>query len=498
MRRNYEEQEPLWDARDGLIRFGEVPLFEMADRLYRAVPTSFHARGLIDAMLAQLGDDGRLDPYSDGSRLVVHRCDPTGWWMRRPCAVFAEGAEYTEHGIHQESPARPRPADTPTDWNGRAFRSPPPRPDLYPDCGRATLTLYSGRAALELRYDDQGLLRDDTMFRFGDRWATRRWGALWPPSLDPRARPPQPRPPPWLLELPEEPLSVPALAERILACDPALDPVRIRMNVDAPGGFAGCWVTARRALSKLAMTEALPGTGGVFIIDAFQHEPEESCFASGPDLESALAAWIHAHDQHTPKPTPPPAAPSPTRPDAPASDTEHVDDSGEITRVISSGTIRMSCEPLRQIPWPIPGPHTTPAVAVRYPPLPQRIPEAWRAEGFSRWRYAIGDSGEVGFVLVRDEPDGFTIVGDGLVDVLDPQHLEERITRALEGQMPALWDEPPHIAYPFEHQHFIAWSNLTRATTPLTPSSANWNLEWNWRDFDGDAHRWRVTRLRRH
>lgn len=502
MRLDYTQREALLDARSGLVHLGGVSFHECARRLHRALPTLSHARQLVEAVLARLGDHGRLDPYTDGTKAMVLRADPEGWWMRRSPVALFEGAEQNECDQLSEVPLTARPADAPPGWSpgDPAFRPTDPVPDIVPaGLGRAVLTLWTGDAVVELRYGATGLAEPDrALFRFGDRWAERRFAGLWPPTIDPAARPPQAPPPTWFLDVPEE-LSIDDLAERILSADAALDPVRVRMNVDAPGGVEGCWFRARMALRKLAMDEVLPGVGGVYVLDAYEHPPEETCLATGPDLAQAEAAWLAEERRLRPRWTrrvdEPELEPPPADPPAP-DETETTTADGRTIRTFSTGMVRLTVQPVTVIPWPIPGPRTTPAVAVRVPPLRTEIPAAWAAEGFTRWRYVIGDSGRVGFMLVRDEPDGFTLVGDGAVDLVDPVGLEEALAAATAAEDPFPFPEPPWLRYPYEHRHYSVWSDLLQARTPPTAAGGSWNLEWNWRDLDADLYRWRVTRMR--
>jgi hypothetical protein len=490
----YDQQEPIWDARPGIVHLSDTTFHECVRRLHRALPTADHAERLVDGVLEALGDRGRLDPCAGPQQKIVRRAEPDGWWLRRSPVAFHGGQDWHETDVLSEVPMSARPAD------------PPPEVERTPDIaprglGKAALTFCHGAAALEVKYDDRGLARPDRLLtRFGDRWGERRFAGRWPPSVDPTARPPQAPPPPWFVDLPEH-VSVHQLVERIVTTDPTIDPVRVRMNVDAPGGIEGRWWQAMMTLRKLAFLDRIPHEGGVIVVDAYEHDPELACVAVGRTLEEAEAAWLKEERRVRPRPVlrrdepvdddePPPDPPEPT-------ETEAVDADGKRTVVLSTGTIRLVARPVTEIPWPIPGPLTTPAVAVRYPPLPKEIPPAWRAEGFSRWRYLVGEStGRVGCALLRDEADGFTQVGEGMLDIVDPRGVERAMAAATEAEERFPWPEDPWLEYPFEHRHYSAWSNLRQAPTPLTAAGASWNLEWNWADADGDLYRWRVTRMR--
>lgn len=488
----------VWDGRHSLVRFGTTTWYECIRRLQRSLPTVAHAERLVGALLDALGDDGRGDPYTDGTKIAVLRSDPKGWWCRRPIAVLHLGRELVETEAGSEAPLDPRPVDAPEGWvGGWSFRDQDPLPEILPrGWGRATLGLWVGRAVLELRYDDAGLVeRHRALCRFGDSWTWRRWSAVHPPSLDPTARPPQAPPPPWLVDLPERPLGTEELAVRLLAIDPSEDPVRVRMNVDAPGGVEGCWFRAMHSLRQLAFEDRLPGVGGVAVLDAYQHEPEDTCLAVGTDLAEALRRWIAEERRVRPRPVPSRPPPPPVPEDEPSSELEVVDEDGARSLILTSERMTLTLRPDRQIPWPIPGPSTTPLVAVPFPPFPSTIPERWASAGFRSWRYVVGESGEVGTVLVRsDRRGGSTLVGDGLLDVLDPTTLDRELDAAVAADV---WPFPfePWRERPYEHRSFSAWSLALQSRAPLRVESTSWGATFQGRDLDGDTHRYRVARL---
>jgi hypothetical protein len=489
-----------WDARVGLVAHGAVPLAECVRRLHLALPTSAHAERLVAVLLERLGDLGRTDPYTDGTRIVVRRAEPAGWWQRRPVAVLARGGHWIEPDIAQECPYGP-PVGWPEGESHQRLWAPeaPPIEVGPPSQGHAALALWSGDAVVELRYGDDGyVLPEQVLLRFGDRYSGIRWALTQPPLVDPTARPPQAPPPPWLVDLPDGPVSCEALAERLLAGSPDLDPVRVRMPVDAPGGVEGCWYRAVRALRVLAFDDLLATEGGTLLIDAFDHPAVASHAALGPDLQEAFANWRASAATEGAKPVHHLVreVEEPEAPETTTTTTEHAD--GTTTTTVSmEGLIVL--RPLVIIPWPEPGPDTTPVVAVRFPPLPTEVPEAWARAGFSRWRYLVGDSGQVGAALVRDELDGdATAVGDGVLDTLDPARLDELLDVAEAAVEPWHWEEPPWVRYPYHTRMFRTWSPATQQPASPQVAGGMWNEKWPATDLDADVHRWRITRHRLH
>ncbi|MCB9687775.1 MAG: hypothetical protein H6735_22220 [Alphaproteobacteria bacterium] len=440
------------------------------------------------ALLDALGTEGRGDPYTDGTRIAVLRADPSEWWCRRPVAVLHHGWELVEtedHGV----PLDPPRAD--------GAREQDPLPEIVPPgLGRATLGLWSGRAVLELRYDDAGLVeRERVLCRFGDPWTWRRWAAVQPPSVDPTARPAQADPPAWLVDLPADPPTIDELATRILASGPDRDSVRVRMNVDAPGGVEGCWYRAMQSLRQLAFEDRVPGGGGVAVLDAYEHEADRTCLAVGPDLEQALVRWKEEERRVRPRPTPSRPPPRPVVEDEPSSELEVVDEDGARSLILTSERMTLTLRPDRMIPWPIPGPSTTPLVAVRLPPLPSSVPPTWAAVGFARWRYLVGESGEVRTALVRDDAgEGSTVVGEELLDVLDPGTLDRELDAAVAADV---WPFPfqPWLERPYEQRSFAAWDLAGQCRAPLRVETTSWGAGFHGRDMDGDAYGSRVARL---
>lgn len=498
----HHKTQALLDARDDLVYFGEVPFLELRRRLRHAVPTSSHARRLAFVLLEQLGDRGRLDPYTDGSILKVLRHDRGEWLVRHPVATFTPNTTQTYARTAYDIPSSPEPAE--------GKRDPAligaPHLDLKPAGGEATLNLRSGHATIELSYGADGIIRDSSILDFGDCFSHERWGALRPPAVDPHVLPAQAPPPAWFLDLPDHPIDLDELARRILLDGPARDPIRIRMNVDTPGGTWNCWAQARKSLRYLAWNDALPTSGGVCIVDAFDHPPEQACVGWGPDLDAALQDWLRKEPVVRPRPAPTPptpaAAPAPparspfppqTSPTVQPDD--NVIDLKKAREVTFSARTTVRFEPLVDIPWPIPGPQTTPLIAIEIPALRTEIPQAWREQGYSRWRYRIADSGRITQGLIRDEDDGFIEVAEALVDVLDPVGLSEllRETTMDLGSLVGLDDAA--TTHPYEHRLYEVWSNVLRSPVPLRCASVGWGPDLPWRNHDGDYLSSRIRRL---
>jgi hypothetical protein len=92
------------------------------------------------------------------------------------------------------------------------------------------------------------------------------------------------------------------------------------------------------------------------------------------------------------------------------------------------GTIQIEIHPPVIMEWPEPRPENVPAVALPIPALPP-VPEALAALGFTRVLRLLGEFGDVGFAFVREDGDGFTMIGDGALGALDVETMDDEIGR---------------------------------------------------------------------
>src|SRR5205807_2443171 len=99
--------------------------------------------------------------------------------------------------------------------------------------------------------------------------------------------------------------------------------------------------------------------------------------------------------------------------------------------------------------WPSTSTDTMPAVAIPIPPLPE-VPAAFAAAGFTRVRL-LGGFGHVRNALIRETNDGFVLVGEGTLDLLDPV----RITVEMDAHDASdrVWREslPQELQWKFDH-----------------------------------------------
>ena len=109
----------------------------------------------------------------------------------------------------------------------------------------------------------------------------------------------------------------------------------------------------------------------------------------------------------------------------------------------------------------------------------------------------FGEHGTVTHGVLREEPDGFTLVGEGMLDVVDPETVSSEIDAAMQAQRDWYADMPDGFPNPFEERHpsethvFKGWDDARRQREPLKHVGGAWG-ELSPRTFDGD--RWGVVR----
>jgi hypothetical protein len=177
------------------------------------------------------------------------------------------------------------------------------------------------------------------------------------------------------------------------------------------------------------------GEDGYIITDGF----DASSVGGGTTSDDALAAWLRAISNRAPFLPP---APLGARATSPRGQWEKVELDSGIGRRIRDGGWHDSSLTGPRASW------DTPAVRISLPSLPLRgVPSAFADAGFSRWVRVVGAFGHVHAALYRADRAGFTLVGEGVVDVVDPAALERQIAEANSGRpLAAEKNHPKHRA----------------------------------------------------
>lgn len=277
------------------------------------------------------------------------------------------------------------------------------------------------------------------------------------------------------------------------------DPVRVWMPALVQGGVEGTWWRSLVTLKRLFWEDVVPPDARRVVVDSF----DGTAVAWGDTLEEVASRWEQEVWRVKPRPPVEPELPDdlPDETEVVTEGEETVDpETGIKTLPVMKATFVIRAPVIT--PWPTPIPENVPAVLVTLPPFPTEVPAAWRAHGFTLWRRVIGERGEVGHVLVRpDAEGGYTLVGEGILDAVDPATLDAQIdaeTTRTRADWPKGFGVPPWVKleYPFESAFYTAWDPARRAPAPLKSSQHSWGLKLETVALDGDFLPWVVVRMR--
>jgi hypothetical protein len=162
----------------------------------------------------------------------------------------------------------------------------------------------------------------------------------------------------------------------------------------------------------------------------------------------------------------------------------------------STGTVRIEIPAVNpDLKWPSPEPGNVPACLVPLPPLPTAIPAGFGRAGFSRWVRLLGGHGHIHHGLVRAEDGRVTVVGEGMIDLVDPSTLDPELDAAeassAADQRQMFGDRPMPVLHAV---HFRCWDAGWRRRVPFEVAGGADRLHV--RELDGDPLRWHVLRAR--
>ena len=435
----YEERVRLWreaelrkwDSREGLVTLGSRPQKEATGGFRRSLPSARDAARLFDLVEAELGERAEIDAWSTPTERCLLLRDPEHpeWFLpQRLLYLQTEHQKNPPIEMHMEVPERIKRIVAREEKKKKLEEQTAPQDEvvvpLAPAGGRpARLTIHEGPAYVDVTYGDRGQYAE-MVTTSGD---LRTWsqGDREPYTLDPCARPPQVPPLSMFLreELVPEGVPLDVLAKMVAELRPDVaDKGRVFLPVVQPGTVTGAWCRGLRNLRVAEWDGALGAAAGWAVVDAWNG----TAVATGPTLDAAFAAWREqiARVQPLPpveRPAPPPvAAPEPEKPVEPPKPPENV--------ALASMSIQIEFHPPVMMEWPEPRPENVPAAALALPPHPP-VPESLAAIGFTRALRLFGEFGDVGFVFVRDDGNGVTLVGDDALGALDVETLEDDMAR---------------------------------------------------------------------
>ncbi|MFZ5480646.1 MAG: hypothetical protein ACOZNI_28040 [Myxococcota bacterium] len=494
-----QEHYKVWDEREGLLTVGHLPQQAAQLAILRSVATMNHAARLFDLVVETLGARAWIDPEGGEIRRRLYLRDPErpDWIVPVPLLEHAWIAGIGQwKGPVMYNPGGLKPEDEPDDWKpgDPPYWEKDPEPDIVPTgplMRGGELHIRAGHASVEIRYDDRGL-RCEAVWSAGDTFTYGRYWTTRPFVVDPLSRPPTPTPLPLLCraDLDRKGQAIERLAEMVLEMEPARAvPHRMLFPLPMPAGVSGAWSRALWALREAAFEGRIPAGAGWVVVDAF----EGKALAFGPGFDEAVAAWREEVARIRPRPPKPPKEEA-EQVDVPDQDPGVIENKDGKVVGVSSGTIRIEAPVLADLAWPIPLPQHVPEPV---------IPEVFARAGFTRWVRLFGQHGAVGHALLREDPAGFTLVGEHVLDIVDPATMDEEMDayvakdrawyEAEAPSFPAPWKDP---ANKDEYLYFRAWDDARRCRKPLESGGGSWG-GFTARNLDGDSLPWQVARLRR-
>ena len=507
------EPHRVWEDREGLVLLGTLTKQEARLAWRRSLPTFGHAVRCYELLLRVGGDALYDDPDTPGGRRSLHRRDDDDpdWLVPSPLARLTplgpQGDGRFTAAVIRNLGAVP-PSDAPPGWthDDPPYWETDPTPDIGPTGEHARagrMRFAEGPRFLELSYGDDGLPSESCATGGDSYWYARHFSAR-PYAVDPLARPPGSVPVSLLVadSLRAEGIALDEVVEVVLALqDRALDPVRVRLPMPLPGGPSGVRSRAGQGLSRALARDEIPADGGVVIVDGFRGE----VLVVAREAGEAMAAWLDRVTEQRPKPPgwgerptkkPSDAPPPPTGP------TTQTNAEGE-TVGFSTGTLRLTSGPGSDTPWPIPLPQNVPAMRVVVPPLPAAILAPLAEAGFSRWRRFFHPERGWSAALVREDDGVVTMVGQGIVDLIDDW--EAVASRIAEGRArEQAWrdelgeDGPPSLwggsEFPALIEYWSLWDTARRQPLDIpTMAGASAKAAWDFTAIDATRAQWHVT-----
>lgn len=456
---------------DTTIPISPLPVRLARQALVRSLPTLGHAVDLYEAVCDALGEQAFHDP--DGGEVVrkIYPRDAEGWLVPH-CPIelsFAGRGVFPVEVLGGGEPVPPRAPEVPRIMPKRFVRP-------------GHIRLDDGEGSFEIAYNAHGVKFETSSA--GGLVDSRTWEDL-PYRIDPQARPPTRRPLSILCEpdLVPEGVDLSTLCGWVAALDHgARVPARVWLPVPRPGGPEGVLRVGIAGLRRAFFEQPPPTDPHFVVVDGVAG----TAIGYGATEDEAFANWQRAVWRVKPRvPEQKPPAPVPLVPEQPPSVEEHPDGS----KTYHLGTFMLAAAGSALDP-PVDTPDTLPAVRIPLAPLDLTVPPAFRAQGFERRVVLVGGRGHLSTALLRPEGAGCLLVGQDVMDQLDPTTLLSELAQA-EAKSP--------VPDPFALGHGPRWGQRTFIIGPrggLMATAASYGGSFSPGGLDGDALRWQVLRVR--
>ena len=340
----------------------------VAKALRKALPTIRHADLVFDMVLHELGEEALVYASPSGT---------TRWLFRRIGAGSPVVIPWPILTISFE-PQRVIEGF----WGDLPTVEAPHRPEVAPNLRGLKpghVVVHDGPNSMQVTYREDGLWKETT--RSGRSGALH---ALRESIEGSEGAPPE------------------RVADFVLANNAGRHgPGRLLLPTPLPGGPAGAWSRGLQALRVALHRRTLSPEPGWLVADGFDGR---ACVRADTE-EDALAAWREAIEARQPHPPRPVEGTPPPEPEPWASDSWKEEPP-------------KPPEQPAEIPWPEARPENTPAVVLPIEECPLAEHE------WGTWMRALGPHGESAYALQRFGPDGFTLVGQDVVEYIDFERLD--------------------------------------------------------------------------
>ncbi|MEQ1504250.1 MAG: hypothetical protein ABMB14_18555 [Myxococcota bacterium] len=439
--------------RTGLVRLGVRARDEAFEAIRRSVPRTVDAVRLFDLVEQRLGDRAARDFWVFPNERALILRDPArpGWWLPHRFVY-----------LDVDRQVQPEPPGPFGDW--------PPLPEpveqsllpLTVPAPPARLRIDLAGSYFEALFDHRGAIHQ-TVSSTGDLFGVGRSDE--PFVYDPFGKPPQPPPLPLLTRDDLDPSGHPVdeLAEWVTALRPdEADRGRVWVPVPTPGGVTGAWTRGLWNLRLAAWDGQLDARPGWAVADAFNG----AAVAAGPTFDDAVGAWRALVARVQPLP---PVEREVGLPEGPHPEPTEPTSTYDAETGVSMSEMTFVWVPPVKMTWPEPRPENVPAAAIPLDPAPE-VPDALASRGYGRVVRLFGEHGDTGFVFVRDEPDGYTVIGDSAAAAIEPRTLDDeldeldRLQQAEYLTMPMFADREPwnDPSYPVHIANYQAWDATGR------------------------------------
>jgi len=415
-----------------------------------ALPTVRHAGMLFDMVVERAGAGAWVETANGGKRRTLHLRESPGSDFLVPWPLLllstegrlgVVGPAFGPEGIAEEPPRRPGAA-----------------PRLR-GLGPGEIEMRDGRQRVGLTYGDDGRWIEtsvDTEDDLPDARAALERGGGNPVEL--------------LADF---------LARRDLARH---GPGRLRMPVRQPGEARGLWEGGLRAIRTALFAGRVPDSARWCAADPFGG----ATLVWGATRDETLEAWSQEVERVRPRP---PAAPEGKPPPASSVTAFPTPEGGFGLEMRLTG-------PRGDVREPDYTPAAIPASFLELEP-PHAGSGPW-----GRGTRLLDRFGSTAHALVRDEPEGFTLVGGELADRIDLARLDRRLEVAALHEVPGL-DEMRAKVAPGLSAHdtltvtYQLLDDRTHRPVPARVVASKRSPGFDAGSLDGGELAWRVLRLRR-